>query len=227
MQQIRISGAALAALLFITTIAVNAIPAPAAAAPSAVAGPDWEIDFTPGPLRLYVDPTDGRYYWYFIYTVTNLEERDLVFAPRIELFLDSGEILRSGRGVPTRVVGQIQKLLGDKLLEDQNRIIGDLRVGRENARTGIAMWPAEDQDVTELTLFFGGLSSDQKLVPHPETGKSVRLYRTLRREYVVPGDPVTRGSTPLALHPRANRRGPECEFEFQIRGKPAGCWIYR
>ncbi|MCP4835965.1 MAG: hypothetical protein GY895_14520 [Phycisphaera sp.] len=227
MQQIRISSAALAVLLFITTIAVNAVPAPAASAPSAVAGPDWEIDFTPGPLRLYVDPTDGRYYWYFIYTVTNLGERDLVFAPRIELFLDSGEILRSGRGVPTRVVGQIQKLLGDKLLEDQNRIIGDLRVGRENARTGIAMWPAEDQDVTELTLFFGGLSSDQKLVPHPETGKSVRLYRTLRREYVVPGDPVTRGSTPLALHPRANRRGPECEFEFQIRGKPAGCWIYR
>ena len=129
--------------------------------------------------------------------------------------------------MPSRVVGQIRKLLGNDLLEDQNRIIGDLRVGRENARSGIAVWPAEDQDVTELTLFFGGLSSDQKLVTHPETGESVRLYRTLRREYVVPGDPVTRGSTPLGLHPKANRRGPECEFEFQIQGKPAGCWIYR
>ena len=226
MHQIRIPGAVLAVLLSITTMAVTAFSAPVS--PTATtAGPDWEIDFKPGAMRLYVDPTDGRYYWYFTYTVTNMGERDLVFAPRIELFLDSGEILRSGRGVPSRVFGQIRQLLGNALLEDQNRIIGDLRVGRENARTGIAVWPAEDQDVTELTLFFGGLSSEQKLVPHPETGKSVRLYRTLRREYVVPGDPVTRGSTPLALHPKANRRGPECEFEFQIRGKPAGCWIYR
>ena len=226
MQQIRIPGAVLAALLSITTIALTAFSTPVSPA-SVAAGPDWEIDFTPGPLRLYVDPTDGRYYWFFTYTATNLGERDLVFAPRIELFLDSGEILRSGRAVPSRVVGQIRKLLGDDLLEDQNRIIGDLRVGRENARSGIAVWPAEDQNVTELTLFFGGLSSDQKLVTHPETGESVRLYRTLRREYVVPGDPVTRGSTPLGLHPKANRRGPECEFEFQIQGKPAGCWIYR
>ena len=226
MQQIRIPGAVLAALLSITTIALTAFSTPVSPA-SVAAGPDWEIDFTPGPLRLYVDPTDGRYYWYFTYTATNLGERDLVFAPRIELFLDSGEILRSGRAVPSRVVGQIRKLLGNDLLEDQNRIIGDLRVGRENARSGIAVWPAEDQNVTELTLFFGGLSSDQKLVTHPETGESVRLYRTLRREYVVPGDPVTRGSTPLGLHPKANRRGPECEFEFQIKGKPAGCWIYR
>ena len=226
MQQIRIPGAVLAALISITTIALTAFSTPVSPA-SVAAGPDWEIDFTPGPLRLYVDPTDGRYYWFFTYTATNLGERDLVFAPRIELFLDSGEILRSGRAVPSRVVGQIRKLLGDDLLEDQNRIIGDLRVGRENARSGIAVWPAEDQNVTELTLFFGGLSSDQKLVTHPETGESVRLYRTLRREYVVPGDPVTRGSTPLGLHPKANRRGPECEFEFQIQGKPAGCWIYR
>jgi hypothetical protein len=228
MQQIRIPGAVLAALLTISTIAMTAFSAPIPSTPSAVAaGPDWEIDFTPGPMRLYVDSIDGRLYWYFTYTVTNLGERDLVFAPRIELFLDSGEILRSGRGTPARVVDQLRKLLGDPLLEDQNRIIGDLRVGRENARTGIAVWPAEDQDVTDLTLFFGGLSSDQKIVRHPETGEAVRLYRTLRREYLIPGDPVTRGSSPFELHSKANRRGPDCQLEFQRAGKPAGCWIYR
>ncbi len=203
--------------------------APAIAAPIAtVAGDrDWEIDFVPGDMRLYVDPTEGRYYWYFTYTVTNRTERDLVFAPRIELFLDSGEILRSGRGVPTRVVDQLKRLLGNPLLEDQNRIIGDLRVGRENARTGIAIWPAEDQEVTELTLFFQGLSSDRQDVIHPETGEKVALYRTLRREYLVPGDPEARGSRPLELAEKGNRRGPECEREFQIGGRPAGCWIYR
>lgn len=202
-------------------------PAPAAPAATPTASVDWEIDFAPGDLRLYVDAADGRYYWYFTYTVTNLTGRDVVFAPRIELFLDSGEILRSGRGVSSRVVDQIKRLLGNPLLEDQNRIIGDLRVGRENARTGIAIWPAEDQEVTEITLFFQGLSSQRKDVIHPETGELVPLYRTLRREYVVPGVPEARGSTPLALAERANRRGPECEFEFQVGGRPAGCWIFR
>ena len=199
-----------------------------AAAPAAsVSSQDWELGFAPGDLRLYVDPVDGRRYWYFTYTVTNLTERDLVFAPRIELFMDSGEILRSGRGVPSRTVGQLRKLLGNPLLEDQNRIIGDLRVGKENARTGIAVWPAENLDITELTLFFQGLSSDRKVVQHPGSGDPVSLYRTLRREYTVPGDPEKRGSQPLPLDSRKNRRGPACEYEFQAGGKSAGCWIYR
>ena len=203
-------------------------PAPAPApAPASAASLDWQLDFAPGDLRLYVDPVDGRRYWYFTYTVTNRTERDLVFAPRIELFMDSGEVLRSGRGVPSRVMGQLQKLLGNPLLEDQNRIIGDLRVGNENARTGIAVWPAEDQNITEVTLFFQGLSSDRKVVEHPKTKEQVSLYRTLRREYVVSGDPEHRGSAPLALDTPKNRRGPMCDSEFQIGGKAAGCWIYR
>ena len=205
----------------------TATTATAAAPVASVSSQDWELGIAPGDLRLYVDPVDGRRYWYFTYTVTNLTERDLVFAPRIELFMDSGKILRSGRGVPSRTVGQLRKLLGNPLLEDQNRIIGDLRVGKENARTGIAVWPAENLDITELTLFFQGLSSDRKVVQHPGSGDPVSLYRTLRREYTVPGDPEKRGSQPLPLDSRKNRRGPACEYEFQAGGKSAGCWIYR
>ena len=218
------------ALLIATAMAmvvgITTAPAPASA-PVSASSLDWQLDLAPGDLRLYVDPVDGRRYWYFTYTVTNQTERDLVFAPRIELFMDSGEVLRSGRGVPSRVIGQLKKLLGNPLLEDQNRIIGDLRVGKENARTGIAVWPAEDQDITEVTLFFQGLSSDRKVVKHPKTDQPVSLYRTLRREYVVAGDPEQRGSTPLVLDTQKNRRGPMCESEFQIGGKSAGCWIYR
>ncbi len=233
MRPIRLSRSSLGpacALLIATAMAMvvgmTTAPAPASA-PFSASSLDWQLDFAPGDLRLYVDPVDGRRYWYFTYTVTNQTERDLVFAPRIELFMDSGEVLRSGRGVPSRVIGQLKKLLGNPLLEDQNRIIGDLRVGKENARTGIAVWPAEDQDITELTLFFQGLSSDRKVVKHPETDQPVSLYRTLRREYVVAGDPEQRGSTPLTLDTRKNRRGPMCDSEFQIGGKSAGCWIYR
>ncbi|MFB0986314.1 MAG: hypothetical protein QMB94_08430 [Phycisphaerales bacterium] len=233
MRPIRLSRSSLGpacALLIATAMAMvvgmTTAPAPASV-PVSASSLDWQLDLAPGDLRLYVDPVDGRRYWYFTYTVTNQTERDLVFAPRIELFMDSGEVLRSGRGVPSRVIGQLKKLLGNPLLEDQNRIIGDLRVGKENARTGIAVWPAEDQDITEVTLFFQGLSSDRKVVKHPKTDQPVSLYRTLRREYVVAGDPEQRGSTPLVLDTRKNRRGPMCESEFQIGGKSAGCWIYR
>ena len=118
---------------------------------------------------------------------------------------------------------QIRKLLGDPLLEDQNRIIGELLVGRENARSGLAVWPANDLNVTEITLFIAGLSSDAKIVDHPITKEPVRLQRTLRREYLVPGNPLDRGSQPLRLEPRKNRRGPECDDEYP----KGGCWIYR
>lgn len=229
MRHTRLFGGLACLLLAVLTV-TGPMSAPTATAASGVDASrlDWELKFTPGPFRLYVDPMDGRLYWYFTYTVTNLNDRDLVFAPQIELFLDSGEILKSGRGVPTQVVNRLRELLGNPLLEDQNRIIGDLRVGPENARTGLAVWPAEDQDVNEITLFFRGLSSDRRTVAHPSTAdKTVDLYRTLRREYLVPGDATARGSTAIPLAKGRNRRGTDCEFEFQIAGKPAGCWIYR
>ena len=190
---------------------------------SVVQGDDWELEFEPGPLRLYIDPVDRKTYWYFIYTVANRTDRDRMWAPRLEIFTDEGKIHRSGRNVPSRVSSQLRKLQGDPLLEDQNRIIGELLVGRENARSGLAVWPAQDLDVTELTLFVAGLSSDALIIQHPITGQDVRLQKTLRREYLVPGNPLERGSKPLMLEPRKNRRGPECEHEYS----KGGCWIYR
>lgn len=190
---------------------------------SAWAGDDWELDFEPGPFRLYVDPANGESYWYFIYTVANRTDRDRMFAPKLELFSDNGSIHRAGHKVPSRVNKQIRQLLADPLLEDQNRIIGELLVGRENARSGLAVWPVTDISVTELTLFIAGLSSDALVIVHPLTKEPIRLQRTLRREYLVPGNPAERGSEPIRLEPRKNRRGPECEDEF-LKG---GCWIYR
>jgi hypothetical protein len=202
----------------------NSVKAISPMAPSAcTAGDDWELEFKPGPLRLYVDPVSGNSYWYFTYTVANYTDRDRMFAPKLELFTDEGEIIRSGRNVPSRINKQLRDYLANPLLEDQNRIIGELLVGRENARTGLAVWPINDLNVTQLTLFVAGLSSDAMVIVHPLTKKPVRLQRTLRREYLVPGNPSDRGSAPLPLEPRKNRRGPECENEFP----QGGCWIYR
>jgi hypothetical protein len=144
-------------------------PAIGAAHPTPIAAADdWELEFTPGPLRIYLDSKDGKAFWYFTYTVANRTTRDRMWAPRMELFTDDGKIMSSGRDVPTRVKLDIKKFLGDPLLEDQNRIIGELLVGRENARNGLAVWPVKDLDTTDITLFVGGLSSDFEMVKNPK-----------------------------------------------------------
>ena len=98
----RVAGAVALACLALAVTAVLESTNHAVASPVA-SGDDWELDFQPGPLRLYVDPNDGQTYWYFIYTVANRTDRDRMWAPRLEVFTDGGKILRSGRNVPSRV----------------------------------------------------------------------------------------------------------------------------
>ena len=104
---VRAALAVLAVLLAIS--GALAYPKPAAVAPR------WELEFEPGDLRLYVDPNEGGTYWYFTYMVTNRTGREQVWAPSFVLFTDVGEILPSGRGVPSRVAADIRTLLGNEV----------------------------------------------------------------------------------------------------------------
>lgn len=148
----------------------------------------WELDFEPGPLRLYVDRATGDAYWYFTYTVTNDTGADRIWAPELVLLTDEGEILESGDGVPVEITEDIMDLLGNDLLEQQNQIIGDIFVGEENARDGIVVWPARDLTVNELSLFISGISGETARVQHPITGESYVLRKTLQRDYLIPGN---------------------------------------
>jgi hypothetical protein len=154
----------------------------------------WQLEFEPGPLRLYVDDVEGRSYWYFTYMVTNKTRQDHIWAPELTLFTDTGEIMRSGRDVPSRVTEDIMALLGNELLENQNEIIGDLFQGVENAREGLAVWPARRLDVNEMTLFVRGISGESARVANPVSGDMTTLYKTLQIDYLVPGNASARGS---------------------------------
>jgi hypothetical protein len=179
-------------------LAVLAITAGALAFPKPAAVPyRWELNFDSGPLRLYVDQTTGQSYWYFTYTVTNRTGRDQLWAPNMVLFTDSGEILSAGRDVPTVVTQNLLDLLGNPLLEDQNQIIGDLLQGRENAREGLVIWKAADTQVNEMSLFVRGISGETARVKNPVTNADVTLYKTLQRDYLVPGQALARGSEPI------------------------------
>ena len=182
----------LAALMFTAT--VLAYPKPASVPYR------WELNFEPGELRLWVDTAgDAAAYWYFSYKVTNRTGRDQVWAPSFTLFTDAGQIMRSGRAVPARVADEIRDLLGNIFLETQNEAIGDIFHGREHAKEGLVIWPAQNTDVNELSLFIAGISGETARVINPITTEQVLLRKTLQRDYLIRGDALARGSKPAEL----------------------------
>lgn len=172
---------------------VSAFPKPAAVPHR------WELRFEPGHLRLYLDEARGDAYWYFTYMVTNRTGDDQLWAPTFTLFTDAGEILSSGRGVPAAIAEDLMQLLGNELLESQNEVIGEILHGREHAKEGLAIWPARNLEVNELSLFIAGTSGETAKVKNPVSGEDVLLRKTLQRDYLIPGDAPARGSKPVDL----------------------------
>ncbi len=158
----------------------------------------WELDFKSGPLRLYID-AQNRPWWYFTYEVINRTGRDRVWAPLLVLYNDQGEIIRSGTNVPLGVTNEILDLLGNPLLMPQNQVIGNLLQGPEHAVEGLAVWPANFLNVTEMNLFISGISGETAEVANPKTGERVIFQKTLQIDYVIPGDPLARGSDPVSV----------------------------
>lgn len=159
----------------------------------------WEFQFETGPFRLFVDEESGESYWYLTYNVMNRTNRDRIWAPKFTLYTDSGEILESGKNVPSRITNDIFELMANELLETQNEIIGDLLQGPENAREGLVVWPARVLNVNEISMFIAGISGETIRVRNPISGEQVILYKTLHRKYIIPGDSLVRGSKPIEL----------------------------
>ena len=188
------------------------------------AGPQvWTLDIKPGPLRLYVDPIDEKHYHYFTYQVVNSTKGDRMFAPTVELFTDKGQILPSGSGVSSQVSRRLMGYLNNPLMEDEHQIIGDLKQGKEHAKDGLVIWEAVDLDTNQVTIFVTGLSNGINRVPHPITGEDVLLRKTLRLEYVIPGNLADTVRTDATPDPQQ-----ETERAIQLHAKiPNGIWIWR
>ena len=181
-------------------LTVSAAIAPAAHA--VAVAPAKELDFAPSELRLFKDADTGKHYWYMTYDVVNNTGKEVRFAPRIDLVVDDGRILAQGEGVSSGVVRQIKAFLKNELLEDQFEILGEVLPGKEHAKTGLVVFRADDLEPTELTVMVQGLSRETEKKPHPKSGELVTLRKTVRLDYLVPGDPKPRGST---TYPIVNR----------------------
>jgi len=182
---------ALATLLTAIAAGLWQGPTAALAAPEPSAKPPrWELQFeVVHDLRLL--ELDNQYYWFLTYLVTNRTGEDQVFVPNSVLATDAGDIVKDGEDVPYEITQRILKLMKDPLLESKNQIIGQLKTGKEYAREGLMVWKAGSlDDVRDVRVFFGGLSSDSQVVKNPVTGEDAVVRKHLARLYDCPGDPV-------------------------------------
>ena len=160
----------------------------------------WELTVEPGPLRVATIniPEEGpRAFYYFTYRVTNNTGTDQTLAPIFELYTDDGEILRSNRRVPRDAVRQILEMLRNPLLEDEISIQGPILAGRENAKDGLVVWPADNFRINDVTIFAVGFSGETRRYIRPDTGEEILLRKTLELRHEVPGELNPRSSRPL------------------------------
>jgi hypothetical protein len=216
------------------TLAMSGLAGPAAAfAAAAAASPssDWELDFRPGELRHFIDPVDGNAYWYFTYSVVNRTGSERMWAPKFEFYGDRGQLLDAGKGVPTRVTKALLDRAGTEFTQDQYQILGPLLVGEENAKDGLVVFPSRDPEITEITVFVGGVSSKIRREPDPVTGEPRTQRRVLRLEFHVPGEAArqpAKPANPASSDERVNQGAEKRAAPAGAApGTDAGCWEWR
>ncbi len=154
----------------------------------------WQLEVTPGPLRVtYVQTREGSgAYVYFTYSAVNNTGKDLEFVPSFEMATDAGEVALSGVGVPPTVTDAIVESLRHPFLQDQVDILGPIQQGPENAKHGVVIWPLEDTMADEIRVFGAGFSGETEAIEltDPRTGESRRLVfrKTLMLRYATPGE---------------------------------------
>jgi hypothetical protein len=154
----------------------------------------WEIKLEVAtPKRVVID---GKAYWYLTYNVTNNTKQERVYLPIYEVLTPNGKVTRADRLIPLNVVKAIKNREGIKFLEQANEIAGEIRLGEDQTRDGVTIWPEASPDDRSFTVFATGFSGETAKVPGPD-GKDLTLYKALKLDYLVPGDPKFRDINPI------------------------------
>lgn len=164
----------------------------------------WEIAFSHGKPQRIVVQTPGEQtataYWYMTYTVTNNSDQEQIFLPRFELLAEDGRVVRSDTNIPAAVFNAIKAREKKQLLEPFTTIAGEIRLGEDQARDGVAIFPEPSTRMGHFTVFVAGLSGeattlkdDKGEVSKDKDGQPVILRKTLRLNYHVRGDEVYPG----------------------------------
>lgn len=152
----------------------------------------WELAFRHGNLeRIFVN-VNGKDtpFWYLRYTVINNTGKDILFTPSFELVAETGTALTAFKEVPNGVFEKIKTTFKNPLLVSPTNIFGKLLQGEDNAKDGVAIFPAIDPEARNFSLFVMGLSGETAEVENPVTHKSVTVQKTLELDFNIPGQAI-------------------------------------
>jgi len=185
----------------------------------------WELNFQHDkPKRIVVTvPGQGnRAYWYLTYTVTNKTNEDRMFLPVFEMVTRDGKVHRSDKGVPLQVFEQIKRQERAKypFLVPYFKVADTLRVGDDQAKDGVAIWPEPMSEMGNFSIYVSGLSGETvtmkmvngapvKVKPEHvamelkgvDEKDVIILRKTLQLNYVIYGDEVYPGLDEVNVQP--------------------------
>jgi hypothetical protein len=154
-------------------------------------------------VTLDVPNVGARKYVYLTFKATNNSGKDLLFAPAFELSDGNGHVLRSGREVPQAVTQQLLTNTQDPFMQDQISVIGELLQGQENMKSGLIIWPVEEFNPVQVTVYGAGFSGETKTVVGPNGKDTFILRKTLRLDFQTPGDLSTAGTMSMSVAERS------------------------
>jgi hypothetical protein len=164
----------------------------------------WELKFEHGkPTRIVVTVPGSavaQAFWYMTYSVTNNSDKEQLFIPTFDMALEDGRIIHNDFKIPRAVFDEVKKREGLQFLEPAALVAGEIRIGADQAKDGVAIWPEAALRMGRFSIFVTGLSGETATVKGPD-GKDVILRKTLQLNYLVRGDEVYPGEDEVNENP--------------------------
>lgn len=156
----------------------------------------WQLKFEYGKPRRIVVNVPGRStpqaYWYLPFSVTNSTDQERMFFPVFEMVTQDGVISRSDKGVPTAVVNEVRKQIGNRFTQSLLQSAGQIRLGEDETKYSAAIWPETTQRMGQFSILVSGLSGEAATVKNSK-GENFILHKTLQLNFHIRGDEVYPG----------------------------------
>lgn len=152
----------------------------------------WQFEFEHSEPKRVVIEAPGQpnpeAYWYITYRITNNTDQERIFLPVFELMTEDGRLSRSDRNIPPGVFETIKGRERNEFLQTQAQIGGQLRLGEDQAKDGVAIWKEPMPEMGQFTIFVSGLSGESATTKIGD--QEFRLRKTLKLDYLVRGDEI-------------------------------------
>jgi hypothetical protein len=155
----------------------------------------WVLDFAFKPVRIRTVEVAGkgrRTIHYLYYRVINNTGQPRMFVPQFTLITDTGKRYED-RVLPQAVQVIQARESADIPLLGAVDVVGMIpasgaKQGIDDAVFGVAVWEGVDPAADKFSIYVRGLSDGNQVITPPQGGAPVTLHKTLRLDFMRPGD---------------------------------------